>query len=103
MVSTWLAIVGLAFAALALWLQRTTFFIQYVFFLRFPLLIALLMVLLPLLAGENNPKVVQNWFELDFVGMSIVAWLAILLAWAVMYAAGVLFFNVASRNDLENF
>ena len=81
-------------------LQRTTFIIQYLFFLRCPLLIAIAMVILPVFAGEDDPKVLQNLFELDPVGLAITTWLLVLLAWAVMHTAGVLYVHVAIRNHL---
>jgi len=95
-----LIIVSLLFLALTVLLQQRTFFIQYVFFLRFPILIGLFMVIFPFFAGEDNPKIIQNWFDIDFVGLTIATWLSILLAWAVMYAAAVLYVHVPSRNDL---
>jgi Patatin-like phospholipase. len=100
MLSTVLAIISVLLLGLAIILQRQGFVIQYVFFLRFPLLIALFMVLLPFLAGEDSPRIIQNWFELDFTGMVIVTCLSILLAGTVMYAAAVLFIHIAKRNDL---
>jgi hypothetical protein len=95
-----LSLILIALGLLLYYYQRRTYIVQYLYFLRIPILIALTMILLPFFAGDNDPKIIQNWFEVDLVGLAIVVWLAILLAWAVMHMSGVLFVNVATRNKL---
>ncbi|MDJ0944479.1 MAG: hypothetical protein QNJ30_13500 [Kiloniellales bacterium] len=58
------------------------------------------MIWLPSFAGEDDPKILQNLFELDFVGLAIATWFSVMLAWAVMHTLGLIFVHVAFRNDL---
>ena len=44
-------------------LQRRFYFLQYLFFIRYPLLAAVVLVALPFVAGDDDPKLIQNWFE----------------------------------------
>ena len=95
----WILVCVLALGAV-LWLQTKTYIIQYIYFLRCPLLIGMAMIGLPSFAGEDDPKILQNLFELDFVGLLIATWFSAMLAWAVMHTLGLLFVHVAFRNVL---
>lgn len=76
-------------------------FLQYVYFLRAPIGASLLMIFFPiLLLLEPADQFVRNWFDLDFVGMAVVTFLSLLLAWVVMNKFFVNYYLTAPRNHL---
>lgn len=76
------------------------FTFEYAFFLRAPLAIALIMIFLPQITIGPLAGISRNWFSLDKTGLFIVTWLAIFLAWVVMYTFWLLFLRVAPQNEL---
>jgi len=95
--SVWVLLVA-ACAAVALFLQfRWNWYpLQYLYFLRFPLLLGAVLVLAPLsgceltldanrVALETRPF--RNLFVLEWDGLLLVAFLAVLAAWTVAHAA----------------
>lgn len=73
---------------------------QYLFFLRVPLLVALFLVVFPLLVCINGSAIFENWFELDFIGLTILTSLSVLLAWIVMHMGFLLYEYIPGRTCL---
>ena len=86
-----------ALLAAIVWLQRRGPFLQYVYFARFPLLLALALLLLPAAALYLLPAVLANLFDLPPNGLVIVAWIAPLAAWVVMVTLGVILAYAPNR------
>src|SRR5580693_5506637 len=84
-----LALLAALVAAIA-WLQRRGPLLQYLYFIRFPLLLALALLLLAPAALYLVPAVLANLFDLQPNGLVIVAWIAPLAAWVVMVTVGVI-------------
>lgn len=94
-----MAVLGL----LVLWLQaRGLFVLQYLFFLRFPLLFGMLLLFLPELAAlQGVAPLVGNLFVLDGPGQMFVVGLAAgLLGVTVVSALRVVFLTAAPRCKL---
>lgn len=64
---------------------------QYLFFLRVPILVGSSLIIFPIAICLNNNKVFQNWFELDFIGLSLTTSFSILLSWIVMHMGLILY------------
>jgi hypothetical protein len=87
---------GIALALLAallgaiVWLQRRGPLLQYLYFARFPLLLALVLLALPPAALHLVPSLLANLFDLQPNGLVIVSWIAPLGGWVVMVTLGVI-------------
>lgn len=88
---SWLALLGWVAGLLALLLalrvQRNHHLFQYLFFLRFPLIAAAVLVLFPYAATQWAPSLLLNLFAVDRWGLLLVTLLATFASWAVMYAS----------------
>ena len=81
--------------------QRRYHFFQYLYFLRMPILLMLLLLLLPWASLTYFPILSRNWYELDGpLSLFIVTWLTLYLSWILMYTAGLIFFHAAEQNKL---
>ena len=58
-------------------LQRKYYIIQYLFFIRYPILLGGLVLLLPLISFAVAPESLRNLYVLEFGGLVIVVWLAL--------------------------
>ena len=90
-----LAVVLAAFA-LARW-QRRGPVLQYLFFCRYPIWIAIALLGLPFLAVRAAPSLLANLFALEDGHILLVTWLATLVAWAVMITLHMAFCYAPSR------
>jgi hypothetical protein len=79
-------------------IQRRYRLLQYLFWLRFPLLHAAVLLLLPLAVRS---RAFGNLFVLTPVQLGIVAFLTMLSTWAVIQASGLVFVGAASRFRLR--
>jgi hypothetical protein len=86
-----------ALVAAVVWLQRRGPFLQYLYFARFPLFLALALLLLPPVALYLVPSALANLFDLQPNGLVIVAWIAPLAAWVVMVTLGVILAYAPNR------
>ena len=85
------AIAAIAAAALLVgWVQRHRPLVQYLFFLRFPLLLVMLLVLLPVLGGDPDSTMLRNLFVLDARGITWATWVTLMAAWVVAATAGLI-------------
>ena len=81
--------------------QRRYHFFQYLYFLRMPILLMLMLLLLPWASLTYFPILSRNWYELDGpLSLFIVTWLTLYLSWILMYTAGLIFFHAAEQNKL---
>lgn len=82
------------------WLQRRTYFLQYFFFLRFPLLLTIGLIVLGV-AGGRGDSFIRNVFVLDRpLHHAIVGLLATLAAWVVMYTTLLMWTRLPARTGL---
>src|SRR5947208_9687982 len=87
-------------AALALKHQERTHLTQYLFFIRYPILIGLLLVGLPFLGPWAAPTSLTNVFELGWKSAFVVAVIACLLVWSVIYVAVLIWISIPRRCQL---
>jgi Patatin-like phospholipase len=95
-----LAFVGAIGSAIA---QRRAYLLQYLFFCRFALVLAFLLLLLPMMALGPAAPVIGNLLVLDWPGVIVVTACTFLVAWAVMFAIEVLFVTIPGRFKLPFF
>src|SRR5262245_32099607 len=91
-----LAIVALL--GLLVYLQRRHRVLQYVVFLRFPLIHALFLLLLFL---AKDTRAFGTLFVLDAPELAAVAFLVVFSSWAAMYTAALIFIGAAPRFGLR--
>lgn len=82
--------------ALVRW-QRRGPVLQYLFFCRYPIWIAIALLALPALAVWVMPSLLSNLFALDDGHILLVTWLAALVAWVVMVTLHLVFCYAPSR------
>ena len=82
-------------------LHRRFYFLQYLFFLRYPLLLGLILFLLPVVAMDATGAPFRNLFIHERPSMiALVTVLALLVAWETMYLVGFIFEHIAERVEL---
>jgi hypothetical protein len=98
MIWIWTGVIVLAFVT---WrFQRRAYFLQYLFFLRYPLLLGFaLAILLPL--GSRSGSLIENLFVLENAGWMIpLGFIALLSAWVLMYTLGLMWTRTSIRVSL---
>jgi len=93
-------VIVLALAVLAgvVWVQRRWPLLQYLYFCRFQILVATVLIGFPFAATRTGAAgLLENLFWLDARGIFIVSWMALLAAWVVMVAVEVVFQNAHLR------
>ena len=97
----WIWLIFLLLLGITLYFHKSYYFIQYLFFLRYCILVAVILLFFPVTALEFTGNPLRNLFVHErLTSLAVVTWLAFLLAWEVMYAAGLLFENLANRVEL---
>ena len=85
----------------ALWFHRDYYLLQYLFFLRYPLLLALVLLLMPVVAMDAVGAPFRNLFIHERPSMlALVTVAALLVAWETMYLFGFIFEHIENRVDL---
>ena len=94
-----LAVAVAALVALVIWVQwRTGAFLQYLYFCRFPLLVAAVLAAFPFVATRTGAaSLFENLFSLHSHEVFLVSWLALLTAWVVMISTEVVLWNAHLR------
>jgi hypothetical protein len=81
-----------------LYWHKRYYVLQYLFFLRYPLLLAAVLILLPMTAYEFAGKPFRNMFVLETPeALALVTFCALIVAWQCMYLAGFLYEHSAHR------
>ena len=80
------------------YLQHRHRFLQYTFFLRVPLLLALLLLLLPLAVYS---RAFGNLFVMTSTQLGVVAFLVVFATLAIIYSGGLIFVGAAPRFRLR--
>ncbi len=82
----------------AIYLQRRIYFLQYLFFCRFPISVALILaVVLPASIVVWLEDVLGNLADLGFLGIVFTTWLAIHTAWVVLFSLWMLLETIPGR------
>lgn len=99
----WAVMATVFVLALVIWLQvRTGKFLQYLYFCRFSLLVATVLVLLPFLATRTGASsLFKNLFILPPRHIFLVTWLALLTTWVVMIPIEIVLRNAYLRFRVE--
>ncbi|MCK6628513.1 MAG: patatin-like phospholipase family protein [Anaerolineae bacterium] len=75
---------------------------EYLIFLRYPILCALTLILLPLIATTLLPTFIANLFIVDdWMGLAIITALGILCSWVIMFTGGLIIVGAPQRFDLR--
>ena len=93
-----LAVAVSLLVAIVAYLQNRYRFLQYAFFLRAPIVLALVILLLPLAVYS---RAFGNLFVLSREELGVVAFMLIVSSLAVVYAAGLIFVGAAPRFRLR--
>ncbi|HEY2902107.1 MAG TPA: hypothetical protein VGL59_16110 [Polyangia bacterium] len=94
----------LLLALLIAWFQtRGTFLVQYLFFLRYPVLLAAALMTGPVLAVTAGREMVGNLFFLDARGIAVVMGLGLFAASTVVYTFNLIFALGHARTRLPFF
>ena len=97
-ISTLVILTGVAFGAYAIYLQRRVYFLQYLFFCRFPISVAIILaVVLPASIVVWLEDVLGNLADLGFLGIMFTAWFAIHTAWVVLFSLWMLLETIPRR------
>ncbi|MCH7825171.1 MAG: hypothetical protein IH849_10250 [Acidobacteria bacterium] len=97
-ISTLVILAGVAFGGYAIYLQRRIYLLQYLFFCRFPISVALILaVVLPASIVVWLEDVLGNLADLGFLGIMFTAWLAIHTAWVVLFSLWMLLETIPGR------
>lgn len=81
--------------------QSYTYALQYVYFLRYPVLIALALVVLPLAAFGAADSPLANLFILNRWGLLVTSGAAVFVALSVQFTTGMLWTHLPSRVGLR--
>ena len=85
MTGFFIALAALALLALLIWIhRRCNTVLPYLYFCRFPLVFALALALLPLVALQGAPSLLANLFWLSRSGIILVSFLATLGGWVCL-------------------
>ena len=87
-----------ALAVLLVWYkQRTLFLTEYLFFVRIPLVLGLLLVFLPLYGPAIASDLLGNVFELDRMGTAVVTFSALLAMWSIAFTGRLIWISTPAR------
>ncbi len=89
------------FILAALVVQRWTYILQYLFFLRYPLMTGILLVLFPYIGSDDPSSIIRNFFVQTPVELSITSFISIQAAWTVMYAFLYMWMRIPFRTHLS--
>ncbi len=96
--STLVILAGVVLGGYAVYLQRRLYFLQYLFFCRFPISVALILaVLLPASIVVWLEDVLGNLADLGFLGIMFTAWFAMHAAWVVLFSLWMLLETIPRR------
>ena len=79
---------------------RLKYLPQYLFFVRYPLILGLAFLAFPLIAPWKAPAILGNLFQLDWRGIAIVTFYACLCAWSIEYTRRVIWVSTPLRVGL---
>lgn len=79
-----LFLASLVLIAFVLWTQRRAPLLQYLYFLRFPLVVGVVLVGFAPLVGWKLASSLQNLFVADLLGVAVISFLGFLAAWTIM-------------------
>ncbi|HEX2445048.1 MAG TPA: patatin-like phospholipase family protein [Vicinamibacterales bacterium] len=79
---------------------RLKYLPQYLFFVRYPLVLGLAFLAFPLIAPWKAPAILGNLFQLDWRGIAIVIFYACLCAWSIEYTRRVIWVSTPLRVGL---
>src|SRR4051812_3374824 len=82
-------------------LRRTYYVTEYFFFVRFPLLLAAAVIVLPFLGYSLAPNMFGVLFVLRPVGIALVVFAACCCGWSIVYGAAVLVYSIPFRARLN--
>lgn len=80
--------------------QRKTYITQYLFFLRYPILLGLFAVFFPWVGPALARPMLGNIFVLQWGGILLVVFFASLCSWAIVYTGALIWHSVPYRNAL---
>lgn len=100
MVGVVLLVVVVAALATVLVLERYFYIAEYLFFVRYPILVGLVLMSLPWAAPAVAPTSLSNIFVLDAWGAAFVAYFALLAASTVVFAGRTIWLSVPWRCKL---
>ncbi len=96
--STLVILAGVVLGGYAVYLQRRLYFLQYLFFCRFPISVALILaVLLPASIVVWLEDVLGNLADLGFLGIMFTTWFAMHAAWVVLFSLWMLLETIPRR------
>lgn len=96
--STLVILAGVVLGGYAVYLQRRLYFLQYLFFCRFPISVALLLaVVLPFSIVVWLEDVLGNLADLGFLGIVFTTWFAMHAAWVVLFSLWMLLETIPRR------
>jgi len=95
-----LLVVILVLAFIALKYQERAHLTQYLFFIRYPILVGLLLVGLPFLGPRLAPTSLTNLFEMGWKSAFVVSGIACLLIWSIIHVAVLIWISVPQRCQL---
>src|SRR5262245_11165433 len=90
----------LVLAFIALKYQERAHLTQYLFFIRYPILIGILLVGLPFLGPRLAPTSLTNLFEMGWKSAFVVSGIACLLIWSIVYVAVLIWISIPRRCQL---
>ncbi|MBX7164998.1 MAG: patatin-like phospholipase family protein [Pirellulales bacterium] len=99
----WIILWGLilVFALFAVvYFRRRTYLIQYLFFVRYPLLAGAFLVLLPWVGPKLVPTMLSNIFVMGWIGTITVTFVTCLTIWSIMYVFWLTWKSVPYRCGL---
>ncbi len=92
------ALVGAILAILALvWFERRFYITEYLFFIRYPLLLGTVLFLLPVAAPAVAPDSLTNIFVLNAVAVGVASFFAFLASWSIVHTGRLIWVTIPSR------
>lgn len=83
------------------WVRRWCFITEYLFFIRYPIMLAAVLVLLPFAAPVLAPESLDNLFVLTPGAVGLVAFLAFFAGWTAVHAGRLIWVSTHSRCELR--
>jgi hypothetical protein len=83
------------------WLQRTRNITEYLFFIRYPLMLGAALVIFPFAAPSLAPDSLTNIFVLNKYEVGVACFIAFLAGWCIVYVGRVVIVSVPSRCELS--
>lgn len=96
----YLAVTLVIISAFVLWMQRKTYILQYLFFLRYPLLTATMLIAIGFLAGDEPESTFGNIFIQKNLSLLITSSIAVFTAWTAMYTFLYMWIRIPVRTGL---